>query len=133
MQRNWRRRSTPLHALTVLALLLAGCASTTETEGGGSCAQAFEYRGETYYALKTHKPVPGVRSIGDVKFGSCVTSGDDEAAAEDAKARFPAQSIEGIDPSVAFVVPTRDPGYIYYSGPSDASTFPSEVEALLNR
>ena len=43
------------------------------------------------------------------------------------------ESIEGVDPKVAFVVPSRWPGYIFYSGPSNATTFPPEVRRLLNR
>jgi hypothetical protein len=51
---------------------------------------------------------------------------------EDAAARFQAMTLKGVDPTVAFVVPSRWPEYIFFSGPSNASTFPPEVERLLN-
>ena len=111
----------------VLALSQSGCSGA---ESGGSCPLSMNYNGETYYALKTEGHVQGQQPIADVSF-ACLT--DDEAGREDAKARFPAESIEGIDPKVAFVVPSRWPGYIFHSGPSNATTFPPEVRRLLNR
>jgi hypothetical protein len=54
------------------------------------------------------------------------------AEKEDAAARFQAMTLNGVDPNVAFVVPSRWPDYIFFSGPSNASTFPPEVERLLN-
>ena len=86
--------------------------------------------GKTYYALKTEKPVTGAEPLEDVGFGGCMTGSDDAAAIADAKARFPAQAVDGIDASVAFVVPSRWPRYVFYSGPS--RTIPPEVERLLN-
>lgn len=41
-------------------------------------------------------------------------------------------TLEGVDPTCAFVVPSRWPDYIFFSGPSNASTLPPEVERLLN-
>lgn len=108
-----------------------GCASHDSDGGEGSCAQAYDYRGQTYSALKTENRVPGTRSIGDVSYTACMTSSDDDASKKDAEAKFPAYAVKGIDPSIAFVVPA-DPRYIYYSGPSDASTFPPGVQKLLN-
>ena len=110
----------------VLALSQSGCSGE---QSGGLCPLSMAYDGDTYYALKSEAPVQGQQSIGDVRF-ACLT--DDEAGREDAKARFPAESVEGVDPKVAFVVPSRWPGYIFYSGPSDATTFPPGVERLLN-
>ncbi len=111
----------------VMALSQSGCSGA---ESGGLCPLSMEYNGETYYALKTERLVRGQQPIADVRF-ACLT--DDEAGREDATARFPAESIEGVDPRVAFVVPSRWPGYIFYSGPSNATTFPPEVKRLLDR
>ena len=108
-------------------LLLAGCSAQSEPDG--SCALSLEYDGDTYYALKTENPAQGEDSLGSVRY-ACIT--DDEAGRQDARARFPAESLRGIDPAVAFTVPSRWPGYIFYSGPSNASSFPPEVESLLN-
>jgi hypothetical protein len=113
--------------LALVAVLLAGCAA--QSEPGGSCALSLQYDGYTYYALKTEKPVKGGQSLGSVGF-ACIT--DDEAGRQDARARFPAESLPGVDPDVAFAVPSRWPGYIFYFGPSNASSFPPEVESLLN-
>jgi hypothetical protein len=111
----------------IVAVLLAGC--TEVPQAGGSCPLSMQYDGETYYALKTENRVRGNESPGSVRF-ACIT--DDEAGRQDAVARFEAESLRGVDPAVAFAVPSRWPGYIFYSGPSNASSFPAKVESLLN-
>ena len=88
----------------VLALSQSGCSGA---ESGGLCPLSMNCNGETHYALKTEGLVQGQQPIADVGF-ACLTN--DEAGREDAKARFPAESIEGVDPKVAFVVPSRWPG-----------------------
>ena len=72
----------------VLALSQSGCSGA---ESGGLCPLSMNYNGETYYALKTERHVQGQQPIADVGF-ACLT--DDEAGREDARARFPAESIE---------------------------------------
>jgi hypothetical protein len=122
--------------LAVMPLLLAGC-SESGGEPEGSCPLALDYEGRTYYALKTEKPVKGWTDLAEVGFSSCADSGGQDepgiAEAEDAAARFEARTLEGIDPGVAFVVPSEWPRYLFYSGPSGASDFPPGVERLLNR
>ena len=76
----------------VLALSQPGCSGA---ESGGSCPLSMNYNGETYYALKTEGHVQGQQPIADVGF-ACLT--DDEAGREDARARFPAESIERCRP-----------------------------------
>lgn len=116
-------------------LVLAGC-SGSNGGGEGSCALALKYEGRTYHALKAAKPVTGAEPLAEVRFSLCDDSGGQvepgTAEAEDAAARFEAMTLEGIDPSVAIVVPSRWPDYIFFSGPSNASTFPPEIEGLLN-
>ncbi len=58
--------------------------------------------------------------------------GDGTAERQDAEEKVPARTIAGIDPSVAFVVPTRDPDYLYYSGDA-TSSLPPEIATLLPR
>ena len=116
-------------------LLLAGCSGSN---GGdeASCALALKYEGHTYNPLKAAKPVTGAKPLAAVRFAMCDDSGGQvepgPAEEEDAAARFQALTLEGIDPTVAFVVPSRWPDYIFFSGPSNASTFPPEIESLLN-
>ncbi|MGZ4587762.1 MAG: hypothetical protein ACXVX9_08150 [Mycobacteriaceae bacterium] len=112
--------------LAMVVVLLAGCSA--QSEPGGLCPLSLERDGDTYYALKTQHRVRGEEPLAPVGF-ACIT--DDEAGREDARARFPARSLPGIDPAVAFAVPSRWPRYIFYSGPSNASSFPPEVERLL--
>ena len=112
--------------------LLAGCS------GGGqaSCALALTYEGRTYHSLKAANPVTGAEPLPEVRLSLCDDSGGQvepgTAEEEDAAARFQAMTLEGIDPTIAFVVPSRWPDYIFFSGPSNASTFPPEIERLLN-
>jgi hypothetical protein len=113
----------------VLAVLIAGC-SRADDEIENSCPLSMEYNDATYYPLKTEHPVQGEESLGSVGF-ACIT--DDEAGRIDAEARFPAQSLRDVDPAVAFVMPSRYPRYVFYSGPSDASSFPPGAQELLNR
>ena len=109
-----------LVAMTLL--LLAGCS------GGGqaSCALALTYEGRTYHSLKAAKPVTGAEPLPEVRLSLCDDSGGQvepgTAEEEDAAARFQAMTLDGIDPT----------DYIFFSGPSDASTFPPEIERLLN-
>lgn len=114
--------------LVMAVVLVTGCSA--QSEPAGLCPLSLEYDGHTYDALKTENPAQGENSLGSVRF-ACIT--DDEAGRQDARARFPAESLRGIDPAVAFAVPSRWPGYIFYSRPSNASSFPPEVESLLNR
>ena len=111
----------------VLVFALTGCAGEPS---GGLCPLSLDFDGVTYHPLKTERRVHGAEPLTDVRF-ACLT--DDAAGREDAQARFPAESVEGIDPEVAFVVPSRWPRYVFYSGPSDAKSFPPAVEKLLNR
>ena len=112
--------------LLVAASLSVACAGE---EDPGLCALSLDYEGQTYYPLKTDKRVQGAQPLADARF-SCINN--DAAGREDAKARFPAKSVDGIDPRVAFVVPSRWPRYIFYSGPSGAESSPPQVERLLN-
>jgi hypothetical protein len=121
-------------AMTLLTL--AGCSGSG---GGGeaSCALALEYEGRTYDALKAAKPVTGADPLlPEVRYSLCDDSGGQDepgtAEKEDAASRFKPMTLKGVDPNVAFVVPSRWPDYIFFSGPSNASTFPPEVERLLN-
>ncbi len=127
MRHGDRVKASVSAGLVVAVVLLGGCSAQSET--GGLCPLSLEYDGDTYYALKTESRVQGGEPLGSVRFG-CNT--DDEAGRQDARARFPAESLRGIDPAVAFAVPSRWPRYIFYSGPSDASSFPPEVKRLLN-
>lgn len=117
-------------------LLLAGC-SDSNGSGQTKCGLALKYEGRTYYSLKAAKPVTGAEPLPEVRFSLCDDSGGQvepgTAEKEDAAARFQAMTLEGIDPTVAFVVPSRWPDYIFFSGPSNASTFPPEIEPLLDR
>jgi hypothetical protein len=118
--------------VTVVVFAATGC-SGSGGEGDSSCPLALEYDGRTYYAMKTEKPVTGSETLADVGFSLCDDSGgQDERDVADAAARFTAQTVEGIDPSVAFVVPSEWPRYLFYSGPTNASTFPPGVKRLLN-
>lgn len=116
-------------------LVLAGC-SGSNGSGQASCALALKYEGRTYYSLKAAKPVTGDEPLPEVRFSLCDDSGGHvepgTAEAEDAAARFEAMTLDGVDPTVAFVVPSRWPDYIFFSGPSNATTFPPEIERLLN-
>ena len=117
-------------------LVLAGC-SGSNGSGEASCALALKFEGRTYYSLKAAKPVKGAEPLSEVRFALCDDSGGQvepgSAENEDAAARFRAMTLNGIDPTVAFVVPSRWPDLIFFSGPSDAETFPPEIERLLNR
>jgi hypothetical protein len=42
-------------------------------------------------------------------------------------------TLEEVDPTVAFVVPSPWPEQIFFSGSSNASTFPQGVELLLSQ
>jgi Family of unknown function (DUF6281) len=116
-------------------LMLAGCASSNGS-GEASCALALQYQGRTYYGLKAAKPVTGGEPLAEVRFSPCDDSGGQvepgTAEEEDAAARFQALTLKGIDPTVAFVVPSRWPSYIFFSGPGNATTFPPKIKRLLN-
>ena len=118
--------------MALMLSVLAGCSGSS----GASCALALQYEGRTYYSLKAAKPVTGADPLSAVRFSPCDDSGGQvrpgAAEAEDAAARFQAMTLEGVDPSVAFVVPSRWPDYVFFSGPSDAATFPPEIERLLS-
>lgn len=122
--------------IATMLLILAGC---SDPNGGGEadCALALTHDGRTYHSLRAAKPVNGAESLGEVRFSLCDDSGGQDepgtAEEEDAAARFQAMTLEGIDPAIAFVVPSRWPRYIFFSGPSNATTFPPEIERLLNR
>ena len=121
--------------VTMTLLVLAGC-SGSNGSGEASCALALKYEGRTYYSLKAAKPVKGAEPLSEVRFSLCDDSGGQvepgTAEKEDAAARFPAMTLDGIDPTVAFVVPSRWPDHIFFSGPRNAATFPPEIERLLN-
>lgn len=112
----------------VSALVLSACTSSAVSEGG-LCPLSLKYDGHTYYAVKTEHRVRGDKPLADVGF-ACKT--DDQAGRRDARARFPAETLKGVDPAVVFVVPSEWPRYLFYFGPSKASTFPPEVRRLLN-
>ena len=122
----------------VVAMTLVAMAACSGSGGGGeaSCALALEYQGRTYYSLRAAKPVTGADPLPAVRFSLCDDSGGQDepgvAEREDAAARFPAMTLRGVDPAVAFVVPSRWPDYVFFSGPSNASSFPPEVDRLLD-
>lgn len=124
-------------ACAVVLLGTAGCASESGGSGEASCAQAFAYRSQTYFAYKTEKPVKPGRLLGEVRYATCDDSGGqdlhDPADAADAAARFRAYAIAGVDPADAFVVPSEGRRYWYFSGSADGNALPPEVERLLNR
>ena len=113
-------------ALLVLLPVLSGCASG-DTDGG-LCPSSLDLRGVTYNQLATQRHLHGGQPVGSAKY-ACLTP--DAAGHEDARARFTARRIRGVDPDVAFVVPDEFPGYVFWSGPSNAQTFPPQVERLL--
>jgi hypothetical protein len=41
-------------------------------------------------------------------------------------------TLDGIFPTIVFVVPSRCPDDIFFSGPSNAATLPPEIQRLLN-
>jgi hypothetical protein len=91
---------------------------------------ALELGGRTYYAMKTEERVTGSGSLAEVRFAPC----DDGSGipAGDRSARFDAQRLDGIDPTVAFAVPSQWPRRVFVTGPVDGSSLPAEVERLLN-
>jgi Family of unknown function (DUF6281) len=115
-------------------LVLTGCSGPSGHDAA-SCALALEYQGRIYYSLTAAKPVTGADPLPEVRFSLCDDSGGETepgtAEKEDAAARLPAMTLKGVDPTVAFVVPSRWPRYIFFSGPSNASTFPPKVKRLL--
>jgi hypothetical protein len=120
----------------VASVMLVGCAEPSgETES--ACALALQHEGRTYVAIEPDEPVAGVDPVAEVRFAPCDDSGGQDepgpAEAADAAARFAAMTITGIDPTVAFVVPTEWPEYVFYSGSSDPGSLPPEVERLLGR
>lgn len=112
----------------VSALVLSACATAAESDGG-LCPTSLKFRGHTYYPVKTEHRVRGDKPLADVRF-ACLT--DDRAGREDARARFHGETLKGVDPAVAFVVPSEWPRYLFYFGPSNASTFPPEIRRLIN-
>lgn len=107
--------------LTSLALILAatGCA-TTSSSGEASCAFLMLFHGRTYVGIPTASRVTGERPLGSVHRPTCfdhnhVTA--DERAAERAatRARHPAWTLPGIDPRLAFAIPSEFPRVVFYS------------------
>jgi hypothetical protein len=113
-------------ALLVMLPALSACASGDT--GGGLCPGALELDGVTYNQLATQRHLPGGRPVGRAAY-ACTTP--DAAGRKDARARFTARTIRGVDPEVAFVVPDEFPGYVFWNGPSNAQTHPRQVERLL--
>ncbi|MGH8893223.1 MAG: DUF6281 family protein [Actinomycetes bacterium] len=124
-EKRYPRRVLSLGSTLAMLIIATSCANASE-EGGG-CALGF-VRGETtYYPYEASRPLPRGRTLGRVP---SVTCGD--GAGEEAEPEFrEAVAIRGIDPAVAFLVPSENPSMIFAPGPPDGSELPAEVEKLL--
>jgi hypothetical protein len=108
---------------------------------GGSCPLTLFYRSHTYYPYQTEKPVEPGRPLGWVRYPPCDDFGggavesdgrviDELAPEEDAAARVRAYTIAGVDPAVAFVVPSSYRRTLFFSG-RYGTEMPPDVERLL--
>lgn len=113
-----------LASLTLLILTATGCASTTSS-GEASCALIMVFRGHAYVARHTATPVKAIRRVGSAHFPSCfdhnhITPQERAADRAETRVRHAVWTLRGIDPRIAFAVPSEYPHMVFYSGPGNA-------------
>jgi hypothetical protein len=136
-------------AVAVATPLLIGavsCGQESQDSGegsGGSCPLTLVYQSHTFYPYQTEKPVESGRPLGGVRYPPCDDGGGGqvdsnghvthELASNDGTA-VPARAytITGVDPAVAFVVPSSYRHTLFFPG-RYGTEMPPEVERLLTR
>jgi hypothetical protein len=126
-------------ASVVLALTGAGCAATSSS-GNASCAFLMVFHGRTYVGISTASPVTGEHPLGSVRRPTCFDTNHvtaDERAAERAatRARHAAWTLPGIDPRMAFAIPSEFPRVVFYSRPGSSRLrdLPPALRRLVTR
>ncbi|MFC6288251.1 DUF6281 family protein [Nocardioides sp. GCM10027113] len=106
--------------------MLAGTGCADDIADTESCALGFEREGDSYYPHEAAEPLQEGRDLGTVRTLVC----DDGAGPSEQEVRE-AVAIRGVDPAIAFIVPSEGASTIFAVGPPDGSAIPDEIRNLL--